>query len=339
LHDIKDVVGIGNAIVDVLFSVDQSFLSRHSLLKGSMTLVDSAQASSIYSEAQKTIQMSGGSVGNTMAGIAALGGTASYIGKVSNDSLGELYREDLNALGIRFFVEPSLGSSPTACCLVMITPDGERTMATFLGACSELTPQDVVPELVINHQVTYLEGYLWDAPLAQESMVKAAGIAQISNRRVALTLSDSFCVDRHRGSFKNLIQNYVDILFSNEDELMSLYEQYEVESALRLARSICDLVIVTRGAKGCLISTGGETLKIDAVPVKKVIDTTGAGDLFAAGFLFGFTHGCEVGESAKIGSTMAAEVISQVGARLNDFPAELQNMVSPRRYNLGGHVV
>ena len=315
MNEIKDVLGIGNAIVDVLFSVDQSFLSRHNLLKGSMTLIDSAQASAIYAEAQKTTQMSGGSVGNTMAGIAALGGTGSYIGKVSNDKLGELFREDLNALGIRFFGEPSLGSSPTACCLVMITPDGERTMATFLGACSELTPQDVVPELVVNHQITYLEGYLWDAPLAQESMVKAAGIAKTSNRGVALSLSDSFCVGRHRDSFRNIIKNYVDILFSNEDEIMSLCEVDEVESALRLTRSICDLVIVTCGSKGCLISVGGETLEIDAVPVKKVIDTTGAGDLFAAGFLFGFTHGYEVSESAKIGSTMAAEVISQVGAR------------------------
>ena len=188
-------------------------------------------------------------------------------------------------------------------------------MATFLGACCELTPQDIVPEVVINHQVTYLEGYLWDAFLAQESMVKAAGIAKTSNRRVALTLSDLFCVDRHRESFKDLINNYVDLLFSNEDEIMSLFQQYEVEDALRLARSICDLVIVTRGAKGTLIAAGEETFKIDAVPVKQVIDTTGAGDLYAAGFLFGFTHGSGIAESAKIGSTMAAEVISHMGAR------------------------
>ena len=315
MNTLKDVVGIGNAIVDVLFPVDPSFLSRHHLTKGSMTLVDADRASTIYSAAKDTTQISGGSVGNTMAGIAHLGGTGSYIGKVSNDNLGGLFREDLESLGIRFSGQPSTNNSPTACCLVMITPDGERTMATFLGACTELIPEDIIPELVSHHQITYLEGYLWDAPLAQESMVKAASIAKASNRQVALTLSDSFCVDRHRETFKDLIGNYVDLLFSNEDEIMSLYQQDEIESALPLARSICDIVIVTRGAKGSLIATETETLKIDAVPVNQVIDTTGAGDLFAAGFLFGFTHGCGVNESAKIGSAMAAEVISHLGAR------------------------
>ena len=315
MNGLKDVLGIGNAIVDILFLVDPSFLARHHLTKGSMTLVDASRASTIFSEAKDTTQISGGSVGNTMAGIAYLGGTGSYIGKVSNDNLGGLFREDLESLGIKFSGEPSINNTPTACCLVMITPDGERTMATFLGACSELIPEDVIPEVVREQQITYLEGYLWDAPLAQESMVKAASVAKASNRQVALTLSDSFCVERHRESFKDLIGDYVDLLFSNEDEILSLCQQDETESALQLARSFCDIVVVTRGAKGSLIATGTETLKIDAVPVNDVIDTTGAGALFAAGFLFGFTHGYDINESGKIGSTMAAEVISHVGAR------------------------
>lgn len=302
-------------MVDILFSISDKFLFRHNLTKGSMTIVDSQKFSEIYIEIEKSVQMSGGSVGNTMAGIASMGGSCSYIGKVSNDELGKMFGKDLKTLGITFEAKPLTEGIRTACCLVMITPDGERTLATFLGACCELTPEDIDPELIKNHQVAYLEGYLWDAPLAKQSMVKTAEIAHGSKRAVALTLSDSFCVDRHRESFRGLIQSHIDILFANEQEVLSLYQERDIHQALTLAQADCDLVVVTRGAKGALIFLEGEFKQVDAVPVGIVMDTTGAGDLFAAGFLFGITHGWSYRESAEIGSLAAAEIISHIGAR------------------------
>ena len=312
---LKDVVGIGNAMVDILASADEAFLATHSLVKGAMTLVDATQAARIHEAMGPRVKMSGGSVGNTMAGLASLGGTGCYIGKVHRDQLGGIFHQDLESLGIAFGTAPALDSSPTARCLVIITPDGQRTMATYLGACVELGPEDIDAETIRGHRVTYLEGYLWDAPLAKEAMVKAAKLAQAAGRQVALTLSDPFCVDRHRDSFRDLILHHVDILFANEEEIISLYQASDVYAALELGRRDCNLVVVTRSEQGSLIASGDTVHHVIAAPVERVVDTTGAGDLYAAGFLFGITHGHDVAISGRIGAIAAAEIISHVGAR------------------------
>ncbi len=312
---LKDVVGIGNAMVDILAHANEDFLATHNLVKGVMTLVDAEQGASIYEAMQSTVEMSGGSVGNTMAGLASLGGTGSYIGKVRNDQLGNIFHRDLQSIGIEFSTTPAVDGSPTARCLVIVTPDGQRSMATYLGACTELGPEDVDADTIRSHSITYLEGYLWDAPQAMEAMVLAAQLARDSGRRVALTLSDPFCVDRHRESFRELIREHVDILFANEDEIISLYQVGNVHEAVDRVRHDCPLTAVTRSDKGSIIASGEETHNIDIVPVERVVDTTGAGDLYAAGFLYGVTHGCDLPTSGRIGAIAAAEIISHVGAR------------------------
>ena len=312
---LKDVVGIGNAMVDILAPADEAFLAEHNLAKGTMTLVEAEQAAGIYEAMGPGVEMSGGSVGNTMAGIASLGGTGSYIGKVHNDQLGGIFHHDLESLGITFSTTPALDSSPTARCLVIITPDGQRSMATYLGACVELGPDDIDAETIRGHRVTYLEGYLWDAPQAKEAMIKAAQLAHKGGRQVALTLSDPFCVDRHRESFRDLILNHVEILFANEQEIISLYQAENVYAALERGRGDCKLLAVTRSEEGSLIASGDMVRQVNAVPMERVVDTTGAGDLYAAGFLFGITHGYDVAASGRIGAIAAGEIISHIGAR------------------------
>ena len=326
-NNLKDVVGIGNAMVDILTNADEQFLAAHNLTKGAMTLVDADQGASIYQAMGATVEMSGGSVGNTMAGLASLGGTGSYIGKVRNDQLGGTFQQSLQSLGIDFSTQPAVDGSPTARCLVVVTPDGQRSMATYLGACTELGPEDIDADTIRSHSITYLEGYLWDAPQAMEAMVTAAQLARDAGRRVALTLSDSFCVDRHRDSFKELIREHIDILFANEDEIISLYQVGDVHEAVKLIRSDCPLTAVTRSEKGSIIASGDETHTIDIVPVERVVDSTGAGDLYAAGFLYGITHGYDLPSSGRIGAIAAAEIISHVGARPE---AGLQELVRER---------
>ena len=313
--NLKDVVGIGNAIVDILAHADDDLLARHGMPKGAMTLVDAAQAARIYDSMGPTVEMSGGSVGNTMAGLAALGGTGSYIGKVHNDQFGEVFRHDMEALGIAMDGHLAADGSPTARCFVIVTPDGQRSMATHLGACVELGPDDIDAQAIQGHRITYLEGYLWDLPQAKEAMVKAAGLARSAGRQVALTLSDAFCVDRHRESFLDLIRSHVDILFANEQEIVSLFQVSDFDAALPQVRQLCPLTALTRSEKGSVIVAGDQLHTIGVTPVERVVDATGAGDLYAAGLLFGITHGYDLPTSGRIGSVAATEIIGHLGAR------------------------
>jgi sugar/nucleoside kinase (ribokinase family) len=310
-----DVLGIGNAIVDVLAQADEAFLAKHDLTKGVMTLIDAPRARSLYEAMAPGVERSGGSAANTMAGVASLGGKGAYIGKVRNDQLGGVFSHDLRAAGIDYRTAPAIAGAPTARCLIFVTSDAQRTMQTFLGVSVELGPEDVDDEAVGGAQVTYLEGYLFDPPRAKEAFVKAAEIAHAKGRKVALTLSDPFCVDRHRASFQQLVEHHVDILFANEAELISLYEAKSFDAALATLRGKCELAAVTRSEKGSVLVTDGKTVHVKAEPVAKVVDTTGAGDLYAAGVLFGLTRGYELEACGRIGSIAAAEVISHYGAR------------------------
>ncbi|MCZ6890956.1 MAG: adenosine kinase [Chloroflexi bacterium] len=328
---LKDVVGIGNAMVDILAPADEAFLAEHNFAKGAMILIEAEQAAGIHQAMGPGVEMSGGSVGNTMAGIASLGGTGSYIGKVHKDRLGMIFHQDLQSLGITFSTKPAIASAPTARCLIIVTPDGQRSMATYLGACVELGPEDIDAATIRDHRVTYLEGYLWDAPRAKEAMIKAAQLARDGGRQVALTLSDHLCVDRHRESFRDLILNHVDILFANEQEIISLYQAESVHAALELGRGDCELLVVTRSAEGSLIASGDMVHQVNAVPVERVVDTTGAGDLYAAGFLFGITHGYDPAASGRIGAIAAGEIISHIGARPETDLRELTHHTLPSR--------
>jgi sugar/nucleoside kinase (ribokinase family) len=310
-----DVVGIGNAIVDVIASADDAFLRRQKLVKGTMTLIDAERAASLYDAMGPAIESSGGSAGNTMAGLASLGGKGAYIGKVRDDVLGGVFRHDITAIGVDYMTPSATDGPETARCLIMVTPDGQRTMGTYLGACVELGPDDVDLELVAAAQVTYLEGYLFDPPQAQEAFRSAARTAHIAGRRVALSLSDPFCVARHRDAFRELVAGEIDILFANEAEICSLYETEDFAAAVEAVRDKVAIAALTRSAKGSVILAGGETYPTAAAPVARVVDTTGAGDLYAAGFLFGLTHGRPLPICGAIGSLCAAEIISHVGAR------------------------
>ncbi len=312
---LKDVVGIGNAIVELITRADDSLLDELGLAKGAMTLINADQAGTMYGSMGPSVERSGGSVGNTMAGIAGLGGTGSYIGKLHDDDFGAVFRHDLSTLDIEMDGQLATDGPPTARCLIVVTPDGQRSMATHLGACVELGPDDIDPIVIQRHQVTYLEGYLWDLPQAKEAMVRAARFAQAAGRRVALTLSDPFCVERHRESFVELIRDHVDILFANEQEIVSLYEVDDFDAALQEVRQSAGIAALTRSEKGSVIVAGDEVHIVDAIPVDEVVDTTGAGDLFAAGFLFGLTHGHDLATSGRIGSIAAAEIIGHIGAR------------------------
>jgi sugar/nucleoside kinase (ribokinase family) len=310
-----DVVGIGNAIVDVLTHCKEEDLARLELVKNAMTLIDADTADALYEQMGSGMEMSGGSAGNTMAGIAALGGKGAYIGKVRDDQLGTVFRHDIRAIGVEFNSSPASGGTPTARCLIFVTPDGHRTMNTFLGACTELGPDDIDEDLIKSAKVTYMEGYLWDRPEAKDAFVKAAKIAHEAGRQVSITLSDSFCVDRHRDSFRDLVHNHIDILFANEAEIISLYEVETFEEALSEVRKHCKIAALTRSEKGSVIVSGNEVIEVAAEPVERVVDTTGAGDLFASGFLFGYTQGFDLGKCGRLGSICAAEIISHMGAR------------------------
>ncbi|GLK79322.1 adenosine kinase [Methylopila turkensis] len=312
-----DVLGIGNAIVDVIARTEDDFLVAESLVKGSMALIDEARAETLYGRMGPAIEASGGSAANTLAGLGSLGGRAAFIGKVKADPLGEVFGHDIRAIGVDFPTAAATDGAATARCFVLVTPDGERTMSTFLGAAQALGPDDIDAATVEAASVTYLEGYLWDPPAAKEAFRKAAEIAHAAGRQVALSLSDSFCVDRYRPEFLELIRGgTVDLLFANDSELKSLYETGDIEAALQAVAADAKLAAVTLGAEGCVVLAGGERVAVPAAPVDgAIVDKTGAGDLFAAGFLFGHVRGLGLKRSAELGALAAAEVISHVGAR------------------------
>ncbi len=310
-----DVVGIGNALVDVIAHADDTFIGRNDLVKGSMTLVDTDRALFLYEALGGAIEMSGGSAANTMCGVASFGGSAAYIGKVSDDELGRVFGHDCRAVGVQFRPGAPADGTPTGRCIIVVTPDAQRTMNTYLGVSSLLCPTDIDTDTVAVGQVLYMEGYLYDRPEAKDAFRLAARVAHENDRLVSLTLSDSFCVDRHRADFRALVSDEVDLLFGNEDELMSLYEVESMDEALRAVRQDCSLAVVTVGADGCIVVTPDDVLRAPAQPVDHVLDTTGAGDLFAAGFLFGYTRHRSLAECAQFGAIGAAEVISHVGPR------------------------
>jgi len=318
-----DVLGIGNALVDVLVHVDEGVLEREGMVKGAMALVDAEAAGALYDRLPPGVEISGGSAGNTMAGLASLGGTGAYFGKVAPDQLGQVFAHDMRASGINFASTPSTSGATTGRCLILVTPDGQRTMNTYLGAGLELSPGDIDERVVSSARITYLEGYLWDPPLAKEAFKKAASLAHAAGRRVSLTLSDSFCVERHRAEFRDLVEHHVDILFANEHEVMALYEAATFDGALRQVRGTCEVAALTRSAKGSVIVAGGDIIEIAAEPVERVVDTTGAGDLYAAGFLFGLARGRPLPECGRIAAIAAAEIISHVGARPETSLADL----------------
>lgn len=309
-----DVVGVGNAIVDVLASANDAFLQELGMVKGAMALIDRDQARAIYAAMGPTVTASGGSAANTIAGIASLGGKAGFIGKVRDDDLGRAFRHDIATAGVQFPTPPATDGPPTATCLVLVTPDSQRTLNTYLGASVELTENDIDASLIASAQLTYLEGYLYDAPAAQRAFKRAAGVAHAAGRRVALTLSDPFCVRRHRDAFLQLVDGHVDVLFANAEELCALFSTGDLAAAIEALRPLTELAAVTRGGDGSTIVSGSETIEIAAVPTT-VVDTTGAGDLYAAGFLYGLTNGAPLRECGRYASAAAAEAISHFGAR------------------------
>jgi sugar/nucleoside kinase (ribokinase family) len=310
-----DVVGIGNAIVDVIAHAEEGFLADEGLAKGAMTLIDAARADALYARMGPAIESSGGSAGNTMAGIASLGGKGGYIGKVRDDVLGQVFRHDITAIGVRFDTPAAIGGPGTARCLICVTPDGQRTMATYLGACTELGPEDLDRDLIAAAQVTYLEGYLFDPPRAQQAFRAASAIAHRAGRRVALSLSDTFCVERHCAAFRELVAGEIDILFANEAEICSLYEIQDFDAAAEAVRGDVEIAALTRSADGSVVIAGDKSYSVAAAPVARVVDTTGAGDLYASGFLYGLTRGLPLPACGRLGSLCAAEIISHVGAR------------------------
>jgi sugar/nucleoside kinase (ribokinase family) len=311
-----DVLTIGNAIVDIIARTEDDFLRENAIIKGAMNLIDAERAELLYARMGPAIEASGGSAGNTAAGVANFGGKAAYFGKVSNDHLGGVFRHDMSAQGVAFDTKPLTGQPPTARSMIFVTPDGERSMNTYLGACVELTPEDIEEDKVAASKLTYFEGYLWDPPLAKDAIRLAAKIAHKHGRKMAMTLSDPFCVDRYRGEFLELMRSgTVDVVFANEHELKALYQTADFDTALWALRDDCELAAVTRSELGSAIVKGAETVKVDPVPVEKVVDTTGAGDLYASGFLFGYTQGLPLATCGKLGSLAASIVISQIGPR------------------------
>jgi sugar/nucleoside kinase (ribokinase family) len=309
-----DILGIGNAIVDVVARADDQFLSRHDMRKGAMMLVDSEAAERIYAAMPPGEESSGGSAANTCAVAAALGARVAYFGKVADDQLGEVFGHDMRASGVHFPSSPLTGGAPTARCLILVTPDGQRTMNTFLGACVTLDQSDVNESIAAGALVTYLEGYLFDPPAAQKAFYKAAAAAHAAGRQVALSLSDPFCVDRHRAAFRDLVAGHVDILFANEMEITSLYEENTFAAAADAVRRDVALAVLTRSAAGSVVLRGAERAEINPEPTR-VVDTTGAGDAYAAGFLVGLAAGKPLAMCGRLGSIAAAEIISHYGAR------------------------
>ena len=311
-----DVLGIGNAIFDILVQTDESFLATHGMTKGGMSLIDEARAAEIYRDMGPATEMSGGSAANTIVGVANLGARAAYIGKVRDDQIGRLYTHDIRAAAVAFETRPALDGPATGCSYILVTPDGERTMNTYLGAAQELMPDDIDAAQVAASAILYLEGYLWDPANAKQAFVKASTIAHDAGRQVALTLSDSFCVDRYRGEFLDLMRGgTVDLVFANESELHSLYQTSDFDAALKQLRSDAKLGVVTRSEKGCVVASKDGITAVPAFPIERMVDTTGAGDLFAAGFLFGLVRGAGHENAGRLGALAAAEIIQHVGAR------------------------
>jgi sugar/nucleoside kinase (ribokinase family) len=311
-----DVLGIGNAIFDILVKTDEAFLQSHGMIKGGMALIDEARAAAIYRDMGPAIEISGGSAANTIVGLASLGARAAYVGKVKDDQIGRLYAHDIRAAGVSFRTAPASDGPATGCSYILVTGDGERTMNTYLGAAQELKAADIDADEIAAASIVYLEGYLWDPKDAKDAFVKASKIAHQAGRQVALTLSDAFCVDRYRGEFIELLQSgTVDVIFANESELHSLYETSDFDAALKQLRSDAKLGVVTRSEKGCIVVSGEGVLAVPALPVEQIVDTTGAGDLFAAGFLFGLVRQAGYEVAGRLGALAAAEVIQHIGAR------------------------
>jgi sugar/nucleoside kinase (ribokinase family) len=311
-----DVLGIGNAIVDVIARAEDDFLVRQGMQKGAMTLIDEERAEQIYEAMGPAVEVSGGSAANTVVGVASLGGSAAFVGKVRDDALGRVFAHDIRAVGVNFDTPPAFDGASTGRCYVLVTPEGERTLNTFLGAAQDLHPNDIDSEAVASAAITYLEGYLWDPKNAKDAFLKAAKIAHDAHRLVALSLSDAFCVDRWRDEFLALIRNgTVDMLFANESELRSLYQTADFDTATAALHKEARFAVVTRSEKGCVILTRDKIAEVPAFPVERVVDTTGAGDLFAAGFLFGLAWGLEYEVCGRLGGLAAAEVIQHLGAR------------------------
>lgn len=310
-----DVLGIGNAIVDILCHTNHDFVEKVKLNKGSMTLVDAARSAELYDAMGPAIEMSGGSAANTIAGIASLGGKGAFIGKVGDDQLGRIFRHDIRAAGVTFGTAATKSGTSTATCMIFVTPDADRTMNTYLGACVELSPEDIDEEVVSSAQVTYMEGYLWDPPLAKQAFLKAAEIAHGAGRKVSLSLSDPFCVGRYKDEFADLVHHHIDILFANEEEICALYGTNDLQEAIAAVKGKCPLSAITRSEKGSVIVSSDKIIEIDAAPISKVVDTTGAGDLYAAGFLFGYTNGFDLKDCGALGSKAAGEIIGHLGAR------------------------
>ena len=310
-----DVIGIGNALVDVLSHADEDQVTRQGLVKGTMHLVDEARARTLYEAMGPGIEMSGGSAANTVVGVASFGGRAHYVGKVRDDQLGEVFGHDLRATGVGYDTPRATSGPPTGRCLILVTPDAQRTMSTFLGASVRLGPADVDRRLIARGKILYLEGYLFDPPEAQEAFRAAAAIAHEAGRKVALTLSDPFCVERHRAAFLDLVEHHVDILFANELEICALYQVRDFDAALPHVRGHCELAALTRSAKGSVLVQGDRVHVVPAHPIDRVVDTTGAGDLYASGVLYGLAQGLDLPTCGRLGSLAAAEVIAHVGAR------------------------
>lgn len=311
-----DVLGIGNAIVDILAKTEDRFLTEQGMAKGSMALIDEARAAAIYDAMGPATEISGGSAANTIAGIANLGARAAFVGKVRNDQLGNVFSHDIRAAGVAFNTQAASNGPATARCYVLVSPDGERTMNTYLGAAQDLSPADIDPAQIAASSIVYLEGYLWDPANAKEAFIKASKIAHENKRSVALTLSDAFCVGRYRDEFLDLIRSKtVDLIFANEAELTSLYQTEDFDKALTQLRSDATLAVVTRSEKGCVVVAKDKVTPVPASPIKQMVDTTGAGDLFAAGFLFGLVRGLNHEQCGQFGALAAAEVIQHIGAR------------------------
>ncbi|MEA2931089.1 MAG: hypothetical protein QOG38_3517 [Hyphomicrobiales bacterium] len=311
-----DVLGIGNAIVDVIARTEDDFLVKQAMNKGTMALIDEPRAEAIYAAMGPAVEISGGSAANTIAGVASFGARAAFIGKVKDDQLGKAFAHDIRAAGVAFSTPAAADGPSTARCYVLVTPDGERTMNTYLGAAQNLTPADIDEKLVAAAEITYLEGYLWDPPQAKEAFRKAAQIAHEAGRTVALTLSDAFCVDRYRDEFLNLMRTgAVDLIFANERELTSLYQTSDFNGAVSALRNDVKLAAVTRSEKGCIIVSRESNEVVSAAPIERLVDATGAGDLFAAGFLVGLARDLDSRSAARLGAIAAAEVIQHLGAR------------------------
>lgn len=310
-----DVIGVGNALVDVISHETDDFVSSFGMAKGAMTLIDEQQSTSLYESMGPGVEISGGSAANTMVGIAALGGRTQYLGKVMDDQLGEVFGHDLRATGVTYDVTPAPSGPSTGRCLIVVTPDAQRTMNTYLGASVNFEPDDLDEAAIRSAKVLYLEGYLFDRPAAQDAFRRAADIARSAGRQVAVTLSDPFCVERHRESFLDLVDSYVDLVFANEVEACALFESDDLSHAVDRFAGMSVTAVVTRSEKGSMVVAGGTRVEVPAEPVDQVVDTTGAGDLYAAGFLYGFSRGYDLERCARLGSIAAAEVISHIGAR------------------------